>query len=164
LEMSYETMGQATRAETETAHQKLVLLMLASHLNDKTGQCNPSINTLAFECVMAPTTVKTALAGLERLGLIRRVSGKHSGKSNIYSLWITKGEGSRHTPTQVVAPRLGGSRQATTKQEIETVISKQSLLKNKDEKDIVVNPEGQARVQRIGLELGKLLTGRSASR
>lgn len=115
-EMSFSAMAWASRQLPECAHQKLLLLMLASHHNEKTGLCNPSIKTLALECCMGPTSVKKHLMALERLGLIVKHSGSRT-ESNTYKLSTGVG---RHATKGRAAGDLGVGRGATTKQEKET--------------------------------------------
>jgi len=172
--MSFSALAWASRQLPECAHQKLLLLMLASHHNEQTGLCNPSIKTLAFECCMGPTSVKKHLAALERLGLIVRQSGSRT-QSNTYKLSTgVVQEGHQLGPqvgpdtTKGRSPRdQGVGRGATTKQEEETGnINREHKTKEKVSRSPVsdtysvgpVDKVGQAKVQAIGQELGKLLT------
>jgi hypothetical protein len=67
--MSFQAMTWAVEQKVP-ALQKLVLLMLANRLNHDTGKCIPKIKTLADECGMSETSVKTAMKGLAESGLI----------------------------------------------------------------------------------------------
>lgn len=122
-EMSFSAMAWASRQLPECAHQKLLLLMLASHVNDETGLCNPSINTLALECCMGPTSVKKHLGALERLGLIVKQSGSRT-QSNHYKLSTGVGRHAANVGRGATKGRAAGDqgvgRGATTKQEKET--------------------------------------------
>ncbi|MCS3731360.1 helix-turn-helix domain-containing protein [Bradyrhizobium betae] len=58
--------------------EKRVAGALIDHFNRRTGQCDPSLNTLADLIGMSRRTVMRAVARLERLGLFRKV--RHGGK------------------------------------------------------------------------------------
>lgn len=68
---------------------KIVLYWLADHHNGETGDCFPSMSTLADECEMNRTTVLAHLKKLEELGLIEiepRTRPNGSATSNAYRL------------------------------------------------------------------------------
>jgi len=172
--MSFSALAWASRQLPECAHQKLLLMMLASHYNDQTGLCNPSIKTLALECCMGPTSVKKHLTALEKLGLIVRVSGSRT-QSNTYKLSTGVVQEVHYSGPQVGpqttkgrSPRdQGVGRGATTKQEEETGNINRELITHgsNNSKHVsvtygegAVDKLGQAKVQAIGHELGKLLT------
>ena len=67
--MSFQAMNWAVEQKVP-ALQKLVLLMLANRLNHDTGKCIPKIKTLADECGMSESSVKTAMKGLSEAGMI----------------------------------------------------------------------------------------------
>jgi len=127
--MAFNAMSWATQ-QTLPSLQKLLLIMLASHVNPKTRQCNPSHATLANECGMGITAVKTHLRSLEANGLItvQRTSKDGIKQSNHYTLSTPQGVGrqttidSRHTTygRSPDDPRVG--RHAAIKQKEETVI------------------------------------------
>lgn len=58
--------------------EKRVAGALIDHFNRRTGQCDPSLNTLADLVGMSRRTVMRAVARLERSGLFRKV--RHGGK------------------------------------------------------------------------------------
>ncbi|WP_128929080.1 helix-turn-helix domain-containing protein [Bradyrhizobium guangxiense] len=58
--------------------EKRVAGALIDHFNRRTGQCDPSLNTLADLIGMSRRTVMRAVARLERLSLFRKV--RHGGK------------------------------------------------------------------------------------
>jgi len=127
--MAFNAMAWATQ-QTLPSLQKLLLIMLASHVNPKTRQCNPSHATLAQECGLGITAVKTHLRSLEQSGLIsvQRTSKDGIKQSNHYALSIPEGVGrhaaidGRHT-THHRSPRDHGvGRHAAIKQKEETVI------------------------------------------
>lgn len=72
---------------------KVVLIQLAERHNKDSGQCNPSIKTLAEDCEMDRTTVMRHLDVLAELGLItRESSGNDDGgrANNRYTLHMPK--------------------------------------------------------------------------
>jgi DNA-binding transcriptional MocR family regulator len=80
--------GQRTRMSSV---QRLVLLTLAYHHNDRTNQCNPAVDTLAAETGLSARTVQFATRELAASGLItvatRTVHGIQT--SNQYDLFGT---------------------------------------------------------------------------
>lgn len=71
--MAYATVAWALKQRGLRPATKLVLVLLADHRNQKTGQCNPSQRTLARECEQDVSTINRHLGVLERRGLIKRV-------------------------------------------------------------------------------------------
>ena len=69
-----------------TATQKIVLTRLALHLNIKTGQCNPSVKTLATGAGVAERTVQATLSRAETLGIIERAIGGGRTRTTSYTL------------------------------------------------------------------------------
>ena len=102
--MSFQAMTWAVEQKVP-ALQKLVLLMLANRLNHDTGKCIPKIKTLAEECGMSETSVKTAIRGLADAGLITIVPRFQESVQlpNAYVLHTGVG---RQTPPGWVARRL----------------------------------------------------------
>lgn len=88
--MSFQAMAWAAAQRTGSPSKKLVLLMLASHHNGHTGQCNPSHKRLADECDMSLSTVIRALSDLEKEGFVkvRRKTKNKIKQSNDYKLLI----------------------------------------------------------------------------
>jgi len=86
--MSYHAMAWAGQQRPQTAMQKLVLFQLAWHVNQTTGVCNPSLDTLAEETSLCRTAVKSAISGLVKQGFIMKFSGSSKGcrVSNSYSM------------------------------------------------------------------------------
>jgi DNA-binding transcriptional regulator YhcF (GntR family) len=62
--MSFQAMTWAIEQELKVK-EKMVLLMLANYCNGHTGQCNPSLPTLAKECGMSKDSVIRAIKILE---------------------------------------------------------------------------------------------------
>jgi Helix-turn-helix domain len=69
-----------------TAAHKIVLTRLALHLNLKTGQCNPSVQTLATGACVAERTVQAALSRAEELRIIERAVGGGRTRTTRYTL------------------------------------------------------------------------------
>ena len=76
---------RATRDVTLAAASLLVAL--AYHRNDMTGECFPSYDTLMSETRMALKTLRSALRLLEELGLVSYVR-ERVGAKTIYTLHI----------------------------------------------------------------------------
>jgi hypothetical protein len=70
---------KAINLATELSNaQKQVLGTLVDHYNHRTGQCDPSLDCLAELIVMSRRTAIRAIAGVEKLGFVRKV--RHGGK------------------------------------------------------------------------------------
>jgi len=82
--MSFKAMAWAWDLEGLSCTKKLVLMGLANCTNDHTGVCFPSIDYLATKTGMDRKTVIKATAGLEKAGLITKVSSV--GRCNEYRL------------------------------------------------------------------------------
>jgi hypothetical protein len=79
---------------TQTAAQKLVLIVLADAHNGQTGRCDPSIQRVAELCHMSYRTVTRTLAQLEELALIQRINrtdDQNLKVRNLYKLSIGHG-------------------------------------------------------------------------
>lgn len=70
--MSFKAMEWAFEPRPIRATSLLVLVFLAKCLNDKTGQCTPSVQTIATATHQCGNTVRRALKELEAEGLISR--------------------------------------------------------------------------------------------
>lgn len=85
---------------------KLVLIVLANHRNAKTGQCNPSRQTLADETGYTTRTVTFELQALKELSIIDWVRGwgnAHKHLSNRYVLNLAEMVKRRKLLSEVVA-------------------------------------------------------------
>lgn len=89
--MSYVCLAWAARQQPTSSVDKLVLVQLASHVNARTGVCNPSIALLARECVASPRRVITAIQNLEALGLITVIRTSTDGKKNVNHYKLSTG-------------------------------------------------------------------------
>jgi pyocin large subunit-like protein len=79
--MSMKAMEWARKVEGIDFTAKYVLVMLAGFHNAKTGQCNPSMETLAGQCLMTERPMKNALRRLEAAGLIQPVGSRKGGRA-----------------------------------------------------------------------------------
>ncbi len=79
--MSMKAMEWARKVEGIDFTSKYVLLILAGFHNAKTGQCNPSMETLAKRCLMTERPVKHALRRLEAAGLIQPIGSRKGGRA-----------------------------------------------------------------------------------
>jgi len=87
---------------TLSAHEKLVLVMLAHHGYGRQGECWPSVQTLAAEtglCRRKVIYVVDALTKKRRLERIRRPKPGDRHESNLYRVRV--GVGAQHAPTWV---------------------------------------------------------------
>lgn len=76
----------AVMTSPATPGEKLVAWALSKFHNEKSGQCNPSAQTIAARIGLTLRGVQKALAGLEARGFIRVLSAVRRGGSNGYIL------------------------------------------------------------------------------
>ena len=81
--MSFKSMAWAAAQQPPSCHDKLVLLQLASHVNANTGLCNPSIDTLARECILSRRRVIMSIQSLEEAGFIEVMRSSTDRKKNV---------------------------------------------------------------------------------
>ena len=85
-----------------TATEQQVLALLAHFADDKTGQCFPSIETLARQSHLHRATVMRCLDSLKQKGYLKWISGgrKKKGRvlSNLYKLTLPKPAPKRGEP------------------------------------------------------------------
>lgn len=83
-----------------TASERLVLLALSHRHNQATGQCNPSLDTLARMAGLTERRTRSAIASLEAKKLVRRhvrtINGRQ--RSNDYQLFLGEDGGVRAKP------------------------------------------------------------------
>ena len=84
--MSYDTVNDAIELEGPKGPAKLVLIVLAYHQNSRTGECFPSVTTIAKLAAIKRDTVQAALKTLTAGGWI--TCQKQNGKSTRYTLNI----------------------------------------------------------------------------
>lgn len=93
--MSFQAMTWAVTQQLPCT-QKIVLLMLANCCNHHTGKCVPKIKTLADECGLSESAVKSSIKNLAEANLIEIVPRFYEGVqlSNSYVLllegWVAK--------------------------------------------------------------------------
>jgi DNA-binding MarR family transcriptional regulator len=83
--MSIRIMAAAWQVETATHSEKLVLLALADNANDS-GECWPSISTIAKKCSLSRQGVLNQISRLEASKLVRSTRG--NGRVNRYNITI----------------------------------------------------------------------------
>lgn len=119
--MCFKAVGKVIAYSKAKSSQRLVLLVLAHHLNPNTGLCNPSMKTLAAECNLSSRQVYTVIKRLVDLGELRIRSGATNSQSNSYQLCL-KAKADAHlmgaapaanTPQADSAPSLKPSSQGT---------------------------------------------------
>ena len=87
---SFKTTWERMDLFKVTAPETSVLLALAYIMNDKTAACFPSHQQIAKKTNLSRTTVKTALRGLRRKGIVDWT--KQSATSNRYTLTFLQAE------------------------------------------------------------------------
>ena len=89
-----------------TATEQQVLALLAHFVDDKTGLCYPSIETLASQSHLHRATVIRNLDSLKQKGYLKWISGGRKKKGRVVSqgLFITRRAGLHSaTPTRCTA-------------------------------------------------------------
>lgn len=69
--VSFEAAAWAIHQSPRTAHEKLVLIVLADHYNKNNSRCDPSISRMAEMCLCSERQVKRAIQSLEQQGFIQ---------------------------------------------------------------------------------------------
>ena len=69
--MSYKIVDEIIEQGGFRPNDKLVLLSLASHADDKKRQAWPSVDTMEFQTGLSRRSVQRSLRNLERLGILR---------------------------------------------------------------------------------------------
>jgi predicted transcriptional regulator len=93
--MSLPALGWAIKQETGAPLRKLVLIVLAEFHNRETGQCNPSLTTLAKTCNCSRRAIISAINDLETNGLLKKTHRfrlDNSRASTQYELSIPDGK------------------------------------------------------------------------
>jgi Helix-turn-helix domain len=88
--MSYQATGWVLDHSQSILGARLVLHSLAYHMNNETGLCFPSLDTIARECHMTKSGVIQAIERLEQSGeiMVERQDRPGSGSVNRYSMPI----------------------------------------------------------------------------
>jgi DNA-binding transcriptional MocR family regulator len=82
--MSMPMVAQVRDFSKSRGYAKLLLLTIASHVNPRTGDAFPSLETLARETTLSKPTVIKLLGELERRGELAIQRGHGRGHSNCY--------------------------------------------------------------------------------
>jgi DNA-binding transcriptional MocR family regulator len=70
--MSFAALAWAYDQRPSSGTHKLVLIVLAHHVNAESGLCCPSQATIADRCIVSERTVRQILSDLEEDGFIKR--------------------------------------------------------------------------------------------
>ena len=74
-------------------YQRLIALLLKKHMNNTTGLCNPSIETLMNESgIKTKKTVRDCIEALEKTGFITKTAGNGRGNATRYTLNIIESD------------------------------------------------------------------------
>lgn len=95
--MSFDAQSWARKIKTGSTLRKAVLMSIANRANDADGACWPSQKRIADEVETTDRSVRTALAELEDMGLIRRVKRRDT-TDMIYLNMEDPGDGSTRMP------------------------------------------------------------------
>lgn len=87
--MCYRTFHAVLKTKTGSPTDKVVLMVLAASLNSTTGECFPSVPTIARLAELTERSVYQALDRLEKAGFIKREKLR---KNNFYTLNVVQGE------------------------------------------------------------------------
>lgn len=87
--MSFILMAKALKVDFPDTHTKLLMITLADYANEETGECYPSLTTLAKRTCMSKQTVTVKLNWLEENKWITRDRGTFN-KSTRYYLNLDK--------------------------------------------------------------------------
>lgn len=77
-------------ADTELPFRARAVYMYLRDRSDAEGKCWPGIKTIASDLMLSRSTVKRALADLERAGYLTKVSRYRSNGSNTSNLYALK--------------------------------------------------------------------------
>lgn len=81
--MSYQAIDWAMALALDNPYDKLVLLALAHHHNRKTGECYPSVRTIAADTGMKDSGIRAALKRLASNGVIQAFGSTSSRRFNL---------------------------------------------------------------------------------
>jgi len=137
--MSFILMAKALKVDFPDAHTKLLMLALADHANEETGECFPSLTRLAKRACMSKSTVSVKLNWLEENKWISRDRGTFN-KSTRYYLNLDKEIVVRQTDkvvrqTDKVVRQTDTNLPITYKETINSNITCDSKLKNINKKN-----------------------------
>lgn len=72
--MSFKIVDEVIKTPGFKPNDKLVLMSLASHANDRDCAAWPSVETIGYEACLSRRTVQRSLRNLERMGVIKDVT------------------------------------------------------------------------------------------
>lgn len=145
-----------------SATQKAVLVALADHLNDETGECCPSNARLQVHTSLSQRSVRYALRALEQASLIR--STGQNGRSTHFQILV----GNDPTPAIVAEPprQIGSNTPANTTvtpariapKPLEPSTNLSSVLRT-DAESVAKEPDARDRLWSVGLPALQAMTG-----
>ena len=156
--MSYEAAAWAIQQRPKTAHEKLVLVVIADCLNKDSLRCDPSISHLADLCLCNTRTVMRAVQGLEKQGFIS--VEKALGIRTKYTLKAVTLSQGRHTVTSDSESLTSDSHDTTSDSESQTSDTKytrtsknqEGTSKEPDERDLIIAEQMFLRLREINPE------------
>ncbi|TNC60466.1 helix-turn-helix domain-containing protein [Rubellimicrobium roseum] len=101
--MSIAAVNWARQAGLKGPPQ-VVLLILATHHNAASGQCNPSLKTIAREAGVGLSSVKRAIEYLSACSLVRVEPQFVDGGRSTSQFWLRVGTKSAPVPRQAKSP------------------------------------------------------------
>ncbi len=104
-----------------------VFSRLLDHHNMKTGQCNPSMGTLAEALGASERGVRGAVRQLEKHGLITTEPGGGWHQSNSYAILGLKTRKTRHTPTANPERTVSKRRNAPSAETLKETMKKKTV-------------------------------------
>lgn len=88
--MSFQAIRAVLDRSQAKGSARLLLLILAEHLNQNTRRCDPSVATLARECKTSRRTVPRLLAQLKAAGEIEIHAGGGRNHCNSYTITVAE--------------------------------------------------------------------------
>lgn len=104
-----------------------VFFRLLDHHNMKTGQCNPSMGTLAEALGASERGVRGAIRQLEKHGLITTDPGGGRHQSNSYTIPGLKTRKTRHAPTANPERTVSKTRNAASAETLKETMKKKTV-------------------------------------
>ena len=91
--IGYFVIVKAVRASARlTSTERLVLLTIASHADNRTGEAWPSMPTLAAECGLTTRTIERTVAGMVAAGWLTRDTAASRWGTNVYQVTPVLGD------------------------------------------------------------------------
>lgn len=88
--MSFQAIRAVLDRSEAKGSARLLLLILAEHLNQNTRRCDPSVATLARECKTSRRTIPRLLAQLKAAGEIEINAGGGRNHCNSYTITVAE--------------------------------------------------------------------------